>query len=416
MKICLVCFDFKGSNIWLQPWRYLYEISKRMGVLGVDVKIITNGYPTLPQEDKIDGVTIYRLKRLRSLPFANNQELIRVIEKESPNAVLWSIGATSFYFLRTLKKINKPIIGIWMGTIYSLKQIGGLGLGELTRNFRYLGVHIISALIPSFLANSVLKLPTLKRIIVLNENNKNELLNCGFPPHNIFVIPPGVTESDLELLDIREVEELRKKIGLEENIFVVLYLGSPLSLRGIDILIDAVSLTYKKITPLKLIILSRRQSDNLIDEEKYIKNLCRNLGIEDRVKIISGFLDVEHVKKFIALSDVVALPFKLVQSDNPTSILEAMALGKPVISTKVDGIPELLDGGRGCLINPNNPKDLADAIFTIYSNPQLRTEIGERAREYMLKYPTWDQATETMLSTINEVVNQNSNSNKECQL
>lgn len=413
MKICLVCFDFKESNIRLQPWRYIHEISKRMEERGVNIRIISDGYPNLPQKEDIGGVSVYRLKKLRVFPFAKNKELISLIEKESPDAILWSIGATSFYFFRTLKKIKKPIVGLWMGTTYSLNQIWDLGIGELIRNFQYLGVHIISALIPSFLANSVLKLPTLKRIIVLNKNNKNELLNCGFPPHNIFVIPPGVTESDLELPDIGEVEELRRKIGLEENIFVVLYLGSPLSLRGVDTLIDAVSLIYKKITPLKLIILSRREMGNLIDEEKYIKDLCRNLGIEDRVKIISGFLDGVTVKKFIALSDVVALPFKLIQSDTPISILEVMALGRTVISTKMDGIPELLDEGRGVLINPNNSKDLADAIFTLYSNPQLRTEMGERARKYMLKYPTWDRVTENMLSIINEIADQNSDSNKE---
>jgi len=45
MKICSVCFEFKESDIRLQPWRYIYEISKRMKSLGIYIKIIANGCP-----------------------------------------------------------------------------------------------------------------------------------------------------------------------------------------------------------------------------------------------------------------------------------------------------------------------------------------------------------------------------------
>ena len=409
MKICLVCFDFKESNIRLQPWRYIYEISNRMRVLGVDVKIISNGYPILPQKEDIQGVSVHRLKRLRSFPFAKNRGLISVIEKESPDAILWSIGATSFYFIRTLKKIDKPIVGLWMGTTYSLKEIIGLGLSEMTRNFSFIYIHIVNTLIPSFLIKYVLKSPNLKGMIVLNENNKKSIVNYGFSPDKISVIPPGVTDYDLEVPDRREVEKLRKEIGLEDNSFIVLYLGSPLSLRGVDTLIKAIARVYKNIPPLKLILLLRAPPNDLSTEEQYIRDVCMQKRINNRTIIVSGFLNKNDIKINIALSNVVALPFKLVQSDTPISFLEVMALGKTVVSTKVDGIPELLNGGRGYLVDPNDQKDLANAISTLYSNPQLRTEIGGKAREYMLKHPTWEQITQNIVAIINKIVDQNPN-------
>ena len=101
---------------------------------------------------------------------------------------------------------------------------------------------------------------------------------------------------------------------------------------------------------------------------------------------------------------VSLLPFKLVQSDTPIAILEVMALGKPLISTKLDGIPELLNDGRGVLIDPNDPRELADALINLYPNLRLRNDIGERAKEFMLKYPTWDQTTQDIIIIINEIL------------
>lgn len=408
MKICIVCFDFKESNIRLQPWRYIYEISKGLASKGINVEILSDGYSVLSQEEEVDGVPVHRLRQLRSLPFVKNAELIRLLDEKSPDAILWSIGATSFYFLATLKKINIPIIGLWMGSIYGLKQIIGLGLSEIARNFRSISIHMVNALIPSFLIKFVLKSPNLKRIIVLNENNKKQIVNYGFSPDNISVIPPGVANYDLEAPEMREVEKLKNELGLGDNSFIVLYLGSPLSLRGVDTLINAIARVYKNIPPLKLILLLRCQSNDLSANERYIKDLCIKKKIDNRTLTVSGFLNKNEIKNFIALSDVVALPFKLVQSDTPISFLEVMALGKTVVSTRVDGIPELLNDERGYLVDPNDKKDLANAIFTLYSNPQLRKELGGKARAYMLKHPTGEQMTQDVVAILNEMVDQNS--------
>jgi glycosyltransferase involved in cell wall biosynthesis len=84
-----------------------------------------------------------------------------------------------------------------------------------------------------------------------------------------------------------------------------------------------------------------------------------------------------------------------------------MALGKPVISTKLDGIPELLNDNRGILIEPNNPRDLASALLSLYTNDRLKNDIRERARNYMMTYPTWNQATQNIVDIMNEIIDNN---------
>lgn len=401
MKISIICFDFKESNIKLQPWKFFYEISKGMLSMNMDVHIITNG--PMSYEDNIDGINIYHLKEFRSFPFVKNNELIRLINEKSPDIILWMIGESSFYLNNTLKNIDKPIIGIWTETIYSIGQITNLGYREIIRNFGSIKTFIIRALTPSSIKKSIIKSSNLKRIVVLNNNCKRLVTNFGFPPNCISVIPPGITNYDLEFPDIDEVEKLKKKIGLDKNSFAVLYFGSPLSLRGIDTLIEASSIVYKKISQFKLIILSRRHSNDLLSEENFIMDLCKRRKIDKDTYMVSGFLNRDEIKTYIVSSDIVALPFKLVQSDSPLSILEVMALGKPLISTKIDGIPDMLEDDRGYQIDPNDPMILANSILALYYDRQLRNNMGERAREYMLRYPVWDKTVQDMLTIINDV-------------
>jgi glycosyltransferase involved in cell wall biosynthesis len=70
-------------------------------------------------------------------------------------------------------------------------------------------------------------------------------------------------------------------------------------------------------------------------------------------------------------------------SDNlPTVIVEAMASGLPVVSTRVGGVPEMVsDGVDGSLVSPNSPAQLADAIARILGNPALAESFAARARE-----------------------------------
>ena len=95
------------------------------------------------------------------------------------------------------------------------------------------------------------------------------------------------------------------------------------------------------------------------------------------------YLTVEEVLEHVRRSDALLLPFRLVPSDLPMSILEAMALGKPVVSTDVDGIPEFLEDGRGIVIPPSNLSALTGAMTRLIENPGYGEELGARARTYV---------------------------------
>jgi glycosyltransferase involved in cell wall biosynthesis len=78
----------------------------------------------------------------------------------------------------------------------------------------------------------------------------------------------------------------------------------------------------------------------------------------------------------------------------PTVILEALALGKPVIATAVGGIPEVVrEGVNGILVSPKSPETIAKALERLLSNSGLRRKLGRAAAESVKDY-TWSKIAE----------------------
>lgn len=403
MKICIVCYGFREHNIRLQPWRYISEIAKGLLSKKIDVTLITDG-PT--ERHLIDSIPVNHLENLRKFPFKKNKELITLIKSEKPDIILWSISPIDYLYMNTFKHINIPIIGMFTGPIYKLSDITRIGIQEIIQNLNFLSVHIMYASMPSFFIRNLANAPYFNKIFVMSRKNKEILENLGVQKDKVVHIPAGIDEYDL--IKPADCHSIANKYKLDNNSFNFLYFGSPITIRGIDSLIKAVSKAKNDYPNIKLIILSRRRGNELSREELFVQSLIKKLDIEKNIQIISGFLDKEDVKKFISYSDAIALPFKIVPSDVPTSILESMAMGKTVISTDIDGIPELLEDGRGLAIEPNNDRDLIKKLIYCVENQYSIKNMGEKSELYMADYPKWNDVSKSVIDAIKEITNQES--------
>src|SRR5256885_13895213 len=97
--------------------------------------------------------------------------------------------------------------------------------------------------------------------------------------------------------------------------------------------------------------------------------------------VCSSDLAQEAVRETYRQADIFALPCVISQDGDrdgiPTVLLEAMASGLSVVSTRVSGIPELVESGRdGILVEPGNPEMLADALDRLLSDEDLRKRLG----------------------------------------
>lgn len=400
MKVCIVCYGLRENNIRLQPWRYICEIARGLILKGVDVKILTDG---TGQEQLIESIPVLYADKLRSFPFLKNNELISLITTEKADIVLWSMGPIDYFYLSTFREINIPIIGMFTGPMYKLKDINRLGMREIVSNFSSLSVQLIYASLPSFCTRNLVNSQALSRVFVMSRKNRDMLVNMGVDASKIAHIPAGIDEYDL--IQPESPEYVISKFNVSPGSFNILYFGSPINIRGIDSLIRAVAKVSSVHPNVQLLVLSRRRDNELNQEELHLKHLIAQTGIEKNVQIVSGFLDKEDVKSFIKFCDIVCLPFKIVPSDIPTSILESMAMGKTVISTNVDGIPELLENGRGIVIEPNDDEDLASKIISCMNDPDSLRTAEKRSLDFIIDYPFWSDIADSVLQEINLSLN-----------
>jgi len=115
-------------------------------------------------------------------------------------------------------------------------------------------------------------------------------------------------------------------------------------------------------------------------EAAVLRQLCAELGLTDRVTF-RGWCSFSEVRDAIRTATILVHPSIDIGDAVPTVIKEAMALGTPVIGSRVAGIPELLgDGCCGTLVPPKDVKALADAIDSLLSKPELREQFARAAR------------------------------------
>jgi L-malate glycosyltransferase len=113
----------------------------------------------------------------------------------------------------------------------------------------------------------------------------------------------------------------------------------------------------------------------------------RSHSLESRIRLLPGVSDVRT-----AMRSASVFVMASVREASPNVIIEAMAMGLPVVATRVGGIPELIvDGKTGLLVEPGDPNGLADAVVTVLSDEGRRREMGRAGRQrveqfHSLKY------------------------------
>jgi glycosyltransferase involved in cell wall biosynthesis len=106
-----------------------------------------------------------------------------------------------------------------------------------------------------------------------------------------------------------------------------------------------------------------------------MQRLRRQIGrsqLDGVAHVVDGTLTEHELALRIAAADVAALPFELVPSDAPLSVLEARALGVPVVTTRLGCLPELAAGDDALLAHPGDPRSLCEALLAAVSRSSDR--------------------------------------------
>ena len=183
---------------------------------------------------------------------------------------------------------------------------------------------------------------------------------------------------DLDLFDntIFCKEVAKREAGLGGKELVILLPGRVDSTKGQREAILAMAEVVRNCTQAILVIVGEtsRQERHLQIE---LKQLIRELGLEDRVIFTGATRDMP---RFMAASDLVIMPSLQSSREGFGRVLiEAMAMGRPVIASETGGVPEVVeDGDTGLLSPPGDVKALAHAIEALLKDGGMRKEMGER--------------------------------------
>jgi glycosyltransferase involved in cell wall biosynthesis len=203
------------------------------------------------------------------------------------------------------------------------------------------------------------------------------LIDAGITAKKITVIHHGI---DLARFSATEEARLkaRRYFGICDAEPLV-GLGARFTrMKGHDVLLKAIASLRDRGRRISTIISGKPLFDGERVWHEEIHRLILALGLEDRVTLI-GWLD--ELAPLYAASDVVVHPCTLPDT-LPLAVLEAMAAGRPVVASRIGGLPELVINDRtGLLVEPGDHIALADAILELIDDPEKARRFGSNARQ-----------------------------------
>ena len=197
------------------------------------------------------------------------------------------------------------------------------------------------------------------------------------PVRNKFISSPTAwTRAASSLLNLLKKHLLRKKLNLPQNATIAIYTGRLVSYKGLPLLLkvwNEIRLKHENV----LLILAGTGGLDIHNCEDELREYVKVNGLENHVLFTGA---VQNVPEYLQASDLFVFPTE--NDAFPSSIVEAMACGLPVVTTPVGAIKTIVtDGETGLLIQPGNAEQLFQALDVMLSDKAMASRLGKAARK-----------------------------------
>ena len=163
----------------------------------------------------------------------------------------------------------------------------------------------------------------------------------------------------------------RGELGLNPNDPLVVHVGNIRPGKGHDTLIEAVKHLPESVTVVSI------GAEKHAGDLDWVRQEASAAGVSDRLRFLGRRPDA---LAFIAAADVYVNPADF--EGLPVTILEALALERPVVATAVGGVPSVVrDGETGVLVEPQQPEELATAVRSLLDDPARAKQLAEQGRK-----------------------------------
>lgn len=365
MKIAQVNVYFQPFMVGGAEW-YVYNISRELVERGHEVHVFTAatyGGKTAPDTEMIEGITVHRL----------------------PLKIDWS------YRMKVWDGLGEALDAQHFDIIHTYDyaqphSVEALRAGERARTGTVLTVFDVHSMIPrvwykqlpmrmleGYMARRTL--PEASAILVRAPNLVDPLVEMGGLLDRIRVTSSGVRDESLGIFDGAGFR-LRHQI---ESSPTVLFVGRLNPLKGPQYLLEAAPMILKRFPETQFVFVGPDQSRY----GKVLKSKASKLGLGSRFHYLGPIYDFAEKMAAYSSCDVFVLP--TAYEGTSQSIFEAMAQGKPVVSTRVGGVPyQLTDGIEGHLVPYADAGALGSAIIEILEDRRLCAQMGTRGRQRVM--------------------------------
>ena len=183
-------------------------------------------------------------------------------------------------------------------------------------------------------------------------------------------------------------EASREKLGMDPSERILLFFGFVRPYKGLKYLLQAMPMIVSQVKGIRLLVVGDFDGD----KEDY-ERLIRENSLEAYVNIVEGYIPDQEVEPYFSACDLVVLPY---ESATQSGIIQiAYGFQKPVVATRVGGLPEVVTEGKtGLLAKPKDPASLAEAVihfFALGDTVDWKENIKQEEKKY-----SWDRMEEAV--------------------
>jgi glycosyltransferase involved in cell wall biosynthesis len=388
LDICLISYEF--PPVFGGEGMYTYGLAKALSRLGHNITVITTdiGSEITVEEEDFGIVRISPIKKpfLKMLSFniRSSKKIKEISKHQNVDICHYTTDYANFSLypgVSTIATLHHP---------FAEERRACKRVSNNIEYLRYLFRYKIPFL--ELLERKTCNKAN-KRIAVSRYVAESIIKEYHLQSNDVVVIPNAVN-TDLFNPGVAHIKA--KELFFRDSQKKILFVGRLEYHKGIFYLIKAFSMLKKDIPKAKLVIVGEGKLKN------GIKSFIDALNLENSVKILGG-VESEYLPSIYAASDLFVLPS--IMEGFGIVLLEAMATGKPCVTTMVGGIEDVvIDGKTGIIVPPADTVSLYHAMKTILVNDDLAKKLGMAGRKRVKENFTWDIVAKRTVDVYKEML------------